>query len=112
MTETDYKDGVSITLDGSPVTLRYTLGAAKAVNSQFGNFINARQRVADVDFQAIVYVVAAAIGKSAVEVETSVFGVGALNLVRPLGIYLDYLANGGHKYEPPKDNEETVQGNG
>ena len=93
-------EGVAITLDGAPVTLRYTLGASKRIDSQFGDFGKAMNRIINFNFDAFPKVVAAALGKEVRDVEDAVFAAGIDSLLRPLSEYLAWLSNGGRAPNP------------
>ena len=106
------EDGVEIVLDGEPVMLRFTLGASKKVNGHFGHFAAANQRLANIDQDAITFVVAAGLGKSVKDVEDAVFKAGFLDLYEPVKVYVNWLANGGRDYVAPKpDGGEDDSGN-
>lgn len=93
-------DGVTITLDGSPVTLRFTLGAAKQINAVFGNFVEAYQRINKFDLEAFPAVIAAGLGKTVKEVEADTFTAGMDVLYKDLTTYLAWLSNGGREPKP------------
>lgn len=92
-------------------TMRCTLRASKEVCAYFGNFINANQRVVNLEHDAIVAVVAAGLGVPSKEIEEAVFEAGLLNLSASVRKYLDLLANGGREYVPPKDDVSDVSKN-
>lgn len=101
---------VEIQLGGEPVTLRCTLGAAKAVNSYFGNFVAANRAVTEIALDAMVVVIAAGLGaKRDAEFEEKVFASGLLDLNPPVKRYLDLLANNGRPYVAP--TEPAAPGN-
>jgi hypothetical protein len=104
-------DGVTITLDGEPVILRFTLGAAKQLNNTFGNFVEALQRINKFDFEAFPAVIAAGLGKSSKDVEASVFSAGMDNLYKDLGTYLVWLSNGGREPTPVSAAAQSDAGN-
>lgn len=106
-------EGVTIQFDGSPLVLRYTLGAAKRINGQFGDFVKAYQRVSALDFTAHCIVVGAALGKEAHEVEEQVFRSGLAVNAADLSSYLSWLSNGGRDpaLKPVGDGAETASGN-
>lgn len=81
-------------------TLRCTLRASKEVCAYFGNFVNANERVAMVEQEAMTRVIAAGLGKTPKEVEEQVYEAGLLNLAAPVKKWLDLLANGGREYVP------------
>jgi hypothetical protein len=93
-------EGVVVTLDGAPVTLRYTLGASKRIDSQFGDFVSAMRRVTNFNFESFPKVVAAGLDKSPQEVEAAVFAAGMDSLLKPLSEYLSWLCNGGREPNP------------
>lgn len=103
-------EGVTIQYDGSPVTLRYTLGAAKRVNAFFGDFVAAYRRVSALDFTAQCVVVAAAFGKEVAEVEEAVFRSGVAAIAGDLSLYLAWLGNGGR--DPVVKEDEKGGGSG
>lgn len=87
-------------------TLRCTLRASKEVSAYFGNFVNANERVARVEQEAMTRVIAAGLGKTPAEIEEQVYEAGLLNLSAPVKKWLDLLANGGREYVPPKPGEQ------
>ena len=86
-------------------TLRCTLRASKEVSAYFGNFVNANERVARVEQEAMTRVIAAGLGKPPAEIEESVYEAGLLNLSAPVKKWLDLLANGGREYVPPTSQD-------
>lgn len=104
-------EGLTIELDGQPVTLRYTLGASKQIDSHFGNFVEAMRRISHFNFEAFPMVVAAALGKTVKEVEEHVFAVGMDTLHKDLVEYLAWLSNGGKKPNPVQASAEPDSGN-
>ena len=89
-------------------TLRYTLGAAKSINANFGDFTTAYNRVGKVDFSAIVSVVAAGLGKDVDKVEDRVFKAGPVKIAGEVSQFLAWLSNGGRdpSIKPPTQDEE------
>jgi hypothetical protein len=85
---------VEIELGGKTETLRSTLKAAKQVNGG-GGFINVLGRLAAMDQDFYVMVVAAGLDRKIVDVEQKVFDAGLPNLTEPLSTFVQYLANGG-----------------
>ena len=76
-------------------TLRPTLRAAKTVNSVFGSFMVALQKLGELDQNAFFVVIAAGLGKKVHEVEDDVFAHGLPDLVSPCSDFVTLLANGG-----------------
>jgi hypothetical protein len=100
---------VEFILDGKSETLRSTLRAAKAVNSM-GGFQEAWRRLAAMDLEAYVAVVAAGLGKTMQEVEGAVFRTGLPQLSEPAALFVGYLANGGKARDTT--SEESGSGEG
>jgi hypothetical protein len=98
---------VEITLDGKSETLRCTLPAARAVNAISGGFLEVYSRLAAIDFEAYVLVVAAGLNKKPADVETAVYKNGLPMLTAPLSEFVGMLANGGKR---KKDAGETPAG--
>ena len=92
-------------------TLRCTLRASKEVSAYFGNFVSANERVARFEQEAITRVIAAGLGKKPEDIEQAVYDAGLLSLNAPVQRWLDLLANGGRKYEPPAPDAPDVPGN-
>jgi hypothetical protein len=87
---------VSITLNGKPVSLVCSIEAVEKINTAFGNFYTAQERVRLSDFAAHCVVVAAGLGKEPRDVKADVYATGMLDLVKPLADqFLNMLANGG-----------------
>lgn len=110
----DNQGDVALTLDGEPVTLRYTLGAAKGVNRGFGSFVDAMKRIQAWDFSAFVAIVALGLGKTdnVKEVEQAVFNNGLKPLVNPLIDYLGRLSNGGRADDGTDSTKDSTKGEG
>jgi hypothetical protein len=85
---------IEIVLDGTPVTLRSSLEAAKKVGAG-GGYIHALSRLGAMDHDAYVHVVAAGLNKKPSDVDAAVFKTGIMNLTVPLCTYVEYLVNGG-----------------
>jgi hypothetical protein len=99
---------VKITLGTEEVTLRPTLEAALSCNRYFGNLQAAATRVASLDFEATVFVVNAALGKSGKSANATsklVFEAGLQNLLTPLIKFIGMLSNGGKEVNAPEDDE-------
>jgi hypothetical protein len=98
------KEGVSITLGGEPVLLRYTLGASRAVSTRFREFPMAFTALYRFDIDAFVGVIAAGLGddktKAVSNFEDAVFAAGMDSLIKPLIEYLAWLSNGGRAPTP------------
>lgn len=99
---------VDITLADELETLRCTLGAIKMVTSHFGSYLECLRRLADMNHDAYVIVVAAGLGKKPKEVEQAVANTGLPNLTGPLSDYIALLTHGG---KLPSD-DATAAGNG
>jgi hypothetical protein len=93
---------VEISLGGKTETLRSTLKAAKAVNAG-GGFINVLGKLAGMDHDFYVLVVAAGLDKRPIDVENKVYEVGLPSLTEPLSTFVQYLANGGKPLAPTED---------
>lgn len=89
-------------------TLKCTLRASKEVTAYFGNFINANQRIANLDSDAITVLVAAGLEKKVKEVEDIVFAAGVVTLKAPVERWLNLLANGGKPYHKLSVQDETT----
>jgi hypothetical protein len=101
---------VTLSLNGQDVTLRPTLRAAKAINSQYGGFVGIYQRIAGLDMAAYVAVIAAGLGKSTAAeielIEEGVFREGMENLAKPIGEFVTALASGGRRKDPAEDEAD------
>lgn len=91
--------------------LRCTLAASKTCDVYFGNFVEANRRLANLEFDAFVKAIAMGLGKEPAAIEEAVFAAGILDLQKPVSEYLNLLANGGRKYEAPKESEGDDAGN-
>lgn len=90
-------------------TLRCTLRASKEVSAHFGNFFRANERVSQVEHEAMVFVIAAGLGKTPEEIEDQVYTAGLLNLSAPVKKWLDLLANGGREFVPSKVTQDATK---
>lgn len=102
-------DGVNIRLDGKVVTLRYTLGASKAIDQYFGGIVPSIERLQRYNTDDFVHVIRAAAGQEVTE--DSVFMAGIDSLFLPLREYLTWLSNGG-RAPVMVDEQKAVEGNG
>lgn len=102
---------VEILLDGSPVILSCSLGAAKMISAVTNGFVGVYNDVNQFKFTAYPLVVAAGTGKSIQEVEDAVFATGMDSLRAPLIRYLSRLSNAGrdpHRFSPDEDDRIKV----
>lgn len=97
---------VDITLDGKTVTLRCSLAAAKRVNAS-GGLSHVAKRLSQGDLDYYILVVAAGMDKKPNDVESVVYKTGMLDLVEPLTVFIDYLANGGKPVAPDAGDGKT-----
>jgi hypothetical protein len=104
-------EGVTITLNGSPQTLRFALGAAKKINGYFGGYVEAIQRIKKFDFDAITAVIAAGLGKEIKDVEDAVFSTGMDSLFEDAITYLIWMSAGGREPKPWTPDTKADSGN-
>lgn len=100
---------VDIKLDGSPVTLRPTLKAARRVSAA-GGFQNVVNRLQSGDIDYYINVVAAGLDKKAADVEEKVFRTGLPALADGLVRFVNLLANGGKPFRPQKLKTVEIDG--
>jgi len=104
---------VAITLGDTVRILTPSVGAARGVNSQFGNFVKAQSELFSMNFDAYVHVVRIGLNlkaddKDAIRrIERQVYEAGVQNLVKPLVEYVGILANGGRP-QPKRDEEDDA----
>lgn len=82
-------------------TLKSSIPAARVASQVGGGFIGASARVAAFDFDTILAIMAAGLGKKAADIEQAVFEAGMVNLSGPVSTFITYLANGGR---PPRED--------
>jgi hypothetical protein len=92
---------VDIELGGKIETLKSSIPAARTASQVGGGFIGASARVAAFDFDTVLHIVAAGLGKKPADVERAVFEAGMPTLSGPVSTFITYLANGG---KPPKED--------
>lgn len=92
---------VDIELDGKTETLKSSISAARTASQVGGGFIGASARVAAFEFDTILMIVAAGLGKKPADVERAVFEAGMPALAGPVSTFVTYLASGG---KPPKED--------
>lgn len=102
---------IEIELGGETVSLRCTLGAFKDVSSQFGGFVSAFQKLAEVDIDAIAYIIAAGIGKhknsrERERIVEKLFEGGLDEVLPKVTEYLGLLSGGGKKREEAQSDAE------
>lgn len=100
---------IEITLDGTVVTMRSSLAAAKRVNAA-GGFSNVINRIQAADLEFYILVVAAGLGKKAAEVEEAVYKTGLPALGADVVKFVNYLANGGKPYIEPGASDAQGEG--
>lgn len=91
---------IDIELDGETFTLRCTLNAFIAIPEQFGGFVGAFRKLAEVDITAIAFMIAAGIGKHKNSKERErivgkLFEGGLEDALPKLTEYLSLLSGGG-----------------
>ena len=82
-------------------TLKCSIAAARTASQVGGGFIGASARVAAFEFDTILMIVAAGLGKKPADIEQAVFEAGMPALSGPVSTFVTYLANGG---KPPKED--------
>lgn len=88
---------VEIPFGDSTLDLKVDFTRSKQINSAFGGFVAAYQKVTGLDLQACIAIVALGSGKDVADVEAALYAQG-LNVVKePLERYLNLLANGGRE---------------
>lgn len=92
---------VDIILGDKIETMRSTVAAARIVSHMGSGFLNASARIAAMDFDLCVAVIAAGLGKKPADVEALVFAEGVANLSGEVSTFITYLANGG---KPPRED--------
>lgn len=102
---------IEIELGGETVSLRCTLGAFKDVSGQFGGFVRAFQKLAEVDIDAIAYIIAAGIGKhknsrERERIVEKLFEGGLDEVLPKVTEYLGLLSGGGKKREEAQSDAE------
>ncbi len=100
---------VEIKLDGSPVTLRPTLKAARRVSGA-GGFQGVVNRLQSGDIEHYIAVVAAGLDKQNREVEEKVFRTGLPALADGLVRFVNLLANGGKPFRPQRLKTVEIDG--
>lgn len=95
---------VEITLNGKTETLRCTLRAARKLNTG-GGFTDVYRKLAALDLDAYIAVVAVGLDKKPADVEEAVFATGMPDLVEPLSNYVTLLANGGRPLKTTETDE-------
>lgn len=100
MTKSTLNSGsVSVKLNGVTYKLAATLGAAFAINDQFGNMIEAHAAVAKADVRAIVFVIATGINHlepGDEKIGEAIFKGGFSEFSKSAGDYLNLLFTGGN----------------
>lgn len=100
---------VTITLDGKPVVLKCTLGAAMVVDQNVGGVIAAFRAVSGGNITAMGAIIAAGSGMDEASAREAVFRTGVGDLIDGVTEFVGMLASGGRKPEPSK---EPPSGNG
>jgi hypothetical protein len=88
---------VEIPFGDTTLDLKVGLAQSKQINSAFGGFVAAYQKVTGLDLQACIAIVALGADKPAPEVEAALYAQGLHVLKAPLERYLNLLANGGRE---------------
>lgn len=93
---------IDIELDGETFSLRCTLNAFTAIPEQFGGFVGAFRKLAEVDINAVAFMIAAGIGKQKNGKEREriiekLFEAGLEDAMPKLTEYLSLLSAGGRK---------------
>lgn len=103
-------DAIEISLSGSPVTFRPTLGAAMDLSRRHGGLMNVLAGLERYDLSMAADVVAA--GTSAAsdqrqDIEEKVFAAGLAGLVPHLVRFVILLSNGGRAPDEPAEAKEA-----
>lgn len=102
---------IEIELGGETFALRCTLGAFKDVNGHFGGFVKAFQKLAEVDIDAIAFMMAAGVGKQRNTKERErivekLFEGGLDDVLPKVTEYLGLLSAGGKKRQEAQSEVE------
>jgi len=102
---------IDIDLAGETFSLRCTLGAFKAIPAQFGGFVGAFRRLAEVDVEAAAFMIAAGTGKQKNSKERDrilerLFEGGLEDALPKLTEYLSLLSAGGAKRQEAQSEGE------
>lgn len=98
---------VEFKLNEERVSLKPSLRALKAVNSSLGSLGRAYAQVAQLDFNAMLLVIAAGTNKTPKDFEQAVYDNGLGSLVAPLTDFINRLENRGRPIEPTEESEPT-----
>lgn len=110
---------VTVKLGGASHKLAATLGAALAINDQYGNMLVAHDAVARADVRAIIFVIATGINylePSDEKIAEAIFKDGFDKFSNPAGDYLNLLFTGSNDKpeeggttdaNPPKSSADT-----
>lgn len=102
-------NSVEIVIGGETKLLKPTFRAAKMISRKYGGYIKAIELVSNLDFDAIVYVIAQGLDltpKGEEGLGDKVYETGMMIVAKPVVEYLTILLNGG------KRQTETGETNG
>ena len=102
---------VVVMFEGKEVKLKPTLRALQGVSRRSGGVSGAINKLSEVDFDTVCYVLALGMDlteKGAEGFEDRVFNEGVYKLVAPLVKYVTILANGGRPLDDSEDGKSTA----